>query len=428
MNYQETIEFLFSQLPMYQREGAAAYKADLSNTLYLDDFLGNPHHKFKTIHVAGTNGKGSVSHMLASVLQQQGYKTGLYTSPHLKDFRERIRINGKMIDEDFVVNFTQRIKENIYDIKPSFFEITVAMAFDYFAKQNIDIAVIETGMGGRLDSTNIIYPLVSVITNIGLDHTAFLGDNLSSIAREKAGIIKAGIPLVVGEHNKETDEVFVQKAEEEGAKVLFAQDYYYAEYSLQSVHGTQLFNVKSGDEIAFQQIELDLLGKYQAKNLVTCLKTIDVLKSEGLELADKSIYSGLRQIQKTGLMGRWQILGNNPLIVCDTAHNVEGLTVVLEQIQQIAYKQLHVVIGMVNDKNIEKILEIFPINANYYFSRANIPRALPVDQLKMMALKYNLTGEKYTSVKEALEAAKSTAKAQDMIFVGGSTFVVAEVV
>ncbi len=202
MNYQETIEFLFSQLPMYQREGAAAYKADLSNTLYLDDFLGNPHHKFKTIHVAGTNGKGSVSHMLASVLQQQGYKTGLYTSPHLKDFRERIRINGKMIDEDFVVNFTQRIKENIYDIKPSFFEITVAMAFDYFAKQNIDIAVIETGMGGRLDSTNIIYPLVSVITNIGLDHTAFLGDNLSSIAREKAGIIKAGIPLVVGEHNK----------------------------------------------------------------------------------------------------------------------------------------------------------------------------------------------------------------------------------
>ncbi len=210
--------------------------------------------------------------------------------------------------------------------------------------------------------------------------------------------------------------------------MLFAQDYYYAEYSLQSVHGTQLFNVKSGDEIAFQQIELDLLGKYQAKNLVTCLKTIDVLKSEGLELADKSIYSGLRQIQKTGLMGRWQILGNNPLIVCDTAHNVEGLTVVLEQIQQIAYKQLHVVIGMVNDKNIEKILEIFPINANYYFSRANIPRALPVDQLKMMALKYNLTGEKYTSVKEALEAAKSTAKAQDMIFVGGSTFVVAEVV
>ncbi len=428
MNYQETIEWLFSQLPMYQRQGKAAYKADLNNTLELDEYFDHPHQKFKSIHVAGTNGKGSVSHMLASVLQESGYKVGLYTSPHLKDFRERIRINGQMVSENFVVKFVKDHRAKFAEIKPSFFEMTVVMAFDYFAKENIDVAVVEVGMGGRLDSTNIIQPDLSIITNIGLDHTAFLGNSLSEIAKEKAGIIKKDTPVVIGETQKETELVFKDFVKEKETNIYFADQYYKSEYDMLSIDNKQVFNIKKKTKIVFSDLKLDLLGTYQKKNLLTVLRSIDLLIEKGYNIKNQAIYEGLERVSmNTSLQGRWQILGFNPTIVCDTAHNVDGITFVMNQLNQTPYKNLHIVIGVVDDKNIESILEILPKGAKYYFTKANIPRALDQNLLKEKANKFDLTGDVYGKVQEAFVSAKEKAGVNDLIFIGGSTFVVAEV-
>lgn len=429
MNYQETLVWLFSQLPMYQRQGKAAYKADLNNTLELDEYFDHPHRKFKSIHIAGTNGKGSVSHMLASVLQESGYKVGLYTSPHLKDFRERIRIDGQMVSENFVVKFVKDHRAKFEEIKPSFFEMTVAMAFDYFAKKNIDVAVVEVGMGGRLDSTNIIQPDLSIITNIGLDHTAFLGNSLSDIAKEKAGIIKKGIPVVIGETQKETEPVFKDFVKEKETNIYFADQYYKSEYDMLSIDNKQVFNIKKKTKTVFSDLKLDLLGTYQKKNLLTVLRSIDLLIEKGYNIKNQAIYKGLERVSKnTSLQGRWQILGFNPTIVCDTAHNVDGIVFVVNQLNQTPHKNLHIVFGVVDDKNIESILEILPKSAKYYFTKANIPRALDQNILKEKANKFDLIGDAYGKVQEALENAKRNADVNDLIFIGGSTFVVAEVV
>lgn len=429
MNYQETLDWLFSQLPMYQRQGKAAYKADLYNTLELDEYFNYPHKRFKSIHVAGTNGKGSVSHMLASILQETGLKVGLYTSPHLKDFRERIRINGEMISEDEVVRFVENHKLKFEEINPSFFEMTVALAFDYFARMNIDIAVVEVGMGGRLDSTNIINPDLSVITNIGLDHTAFLGDSLEVIAKEKAGIIKENVPVVIGESQVETEPVFFEFANKKNSKIYFADKEYIIDYILESIDNKQVFNVKLNDKIVYPNLKLDLLGSYQKRNVIAVLKSIDVLKEAGYKIGLVSVFNGLEKvITNTGLLGRWQILGFNPTIICDTGHNVEGITYILEQIKQTPYKKLHFVFGVVDDKNIDKILALLPEDATYYFTRADIPRALDQNTLKEKANEYNLIGESYEKVEIALKNAKKNVEHNDLIFIGGSTFVVAEVV
>lgn len=429
MNYQETLDWLFSQLPMYQRQGKAAYKADLNNTLDLDKYFGHPHRKFKSIHVAGTNGKGSTSHMLASVLQESGYKVGLYTSPHLKDFRERIRINGQMISEDFVVRFIEDHHLKFEEIKPSFFEMTVSMAFDYFAKENIDIAIVEVGMGGRLDSTNIIDPDISIITNIGFDHTAFLGNSLPEIAKEKAGIIKKETPVVIGETHSETEPVFRNFAKEKTAEIYFADKYYLCDYGMLSIDNKQVFNIKKDDKIIYQDLKLDLLGIYQKKNLLTVLRSVDLLIEKEYKITIKTLYKGLENVSKnTGLQGRWQLLGNNPTMVCDTAHNLDGIKFVVNQIKQTPYKNLHIVFGVVDDKNIDSILNIMPTKAEYYFAKANIPRALDQKILKEKANNYGLIGNEYKNVEEALKKAKKNAGINDLIFIGGSTFVVAEVV
>lgn len=429
MNYQETLDWLFSQLPMYQRQGKAAYKADLNNTLDLDKYFGHPHRKFKSIHVAGTNGKGSISHMLASVLQESGYKVGLYTSPHLKDFRERIRINGQMISEDFVVRFIEDHHLKFEEIKPSFFEMTVSMAFDYFAKENIDIAIVEVGMGGRLDSTNIIDPDISIITNIGFDHTAFLGNSLPEIAKEKAGIIKKETPVVIGETHSETEPVFRNFAKEKTAEIYFADKYYLCDYGMLSIDNKQVFNIKKDDKIIYQDLKLDLLGIYQKKNLLTVLRSVDLLIEKEYKITIKTLYKGLENVSKnTVLQGRWQLLGNNPTMVCDTAHNLDGIKFVVNQIKQTPYKNLHIVFGVVDDKNIDSILNIMPTKAEYYFAKANIPRALDQKILKEKANNYGLIGNEYKNVEEALKKAKKNAGINDLIFIGGSTFVVAEVV
>lgn len=429
MNYQETLVWLFSQLPMYQRQGEAAYKADLNTTLELDKYFDHPHRKFKSIHVAGTNGKGSVSHLLASVLQESGYKVGLYTSPHLKDFRERIRINGQMVSENFVIKFVKNHRAKFEEIEPSFFEMTVAMAFDYFAKENIDVAVVEVGMGGRLDSTNIIQPDLSIITNIGLDHTSFLGNSLSEIAKEKAGIIKKDTPVVIGETQTETETVFKNFAKEKLTDIYFADKYYECNYAMLSIDNKQVFNIKKKTKIVFSDLKLDLLGTYQKKNLLTVLRSIDLLIEKGYNIKTHSIYKGLERVSmNTSLQGRWQILGFNPTIVCDTAHNVDGITFVMNQLNQTPYKNLHIVVGVVDDKNIESILEILPKGAKYYFTKANIPRALDQNILKEKANKFDLTGDVYGKVQEAFVSAKENAGVNDLIFIGGSTFVVAEVI
>ncbi len=367
--------------------------------------------------------------MLASVLQESGYKVGLYTSPHLKDFRERIRVNGKMVSEDFVVHFVEDHHKKFEEIKPSFFEMTVAMAFDYFEKENIDVAVVEVGMGGRLDSTNIIQPDLSIITNIGLDHTAFLGNSLAEIAIEKAGIIKKNIPVIVGETQEETKQVFKKVAEDRQAEIYFADQYYSIDYEMLSVDNKQVFNVKNDSGICYLDLKLDLLGKYQARNVLTVLRSIDLLIQLAYVIDRKNIYAALESvINNTGLLGRWQILGVNPTIICDTGHNLEGMTYVIDQIKQTPYKNLHLVFGVVDDKNIDKILEILPQKAHYYFTKADIPRALNQNLLKEKANKYGLMGESYEKVEEALQNAKKNATHNDLIFIGGSTFVVAEVV
>jgi len=427
MTYQQTLDFLFSQLPMYQRDGKAAYKDNLDNTHALDTYFDHPHRLFKTIHVAGTNGKGSVSHMLASVLMQAGYKTGLYTSPHLKDFRERIRINGQMISEEDVTGFVEKHQKIIEQLKPSFFEMNVALAFDYFAREQVEVAVIEVGMGGRLDSTNIIHPLLSIITNIGFDHTRFLGHTLPAIAGEKAGIIKSGVPVVIGEWHNETAPVFSAKANEHSTKIVFAsQQREVTKWKINTHY--QSLTITSKTDKSSSDFDLDLLGEYQQKNILTVLSALYELKNM-LSFDQTHIFNGIRNtVKSTGLQGRWQILDHQPLIICDTGHNAEGLAITMNQITHQQFEQLHFVFGVVDDKELDHVFELLPKKATYYFTRASIPRALDEQLLKEKAENEGLSGDCYHTVSEAFHSAKLAAKPNDLIFVGGSTFVVAEVV
>lgn len=429
MDYPQVLQFLYSQLPMYQRMGKAAYKANLDNTLALDDYFGNPHKQFRSIHVAGTNGKGSVSHILASILQEAGFKVGLYTSPHLKDFRERIKINGSEIPEKSVVDFVGNNMGIIEKIKSSFFEMTVAMAFYYFAEKKVDVAVVEVGLGGRLDSTNILQPLLSIITNIGYDHMEFLGNTIPQIAKEKAGIIKHGIPVVVGETQKETRGIFLKTASSKNARIFFADSYYKADYSLLTLDNYQLFNVYKNNKLEYSNLKTDLLGNYQRKNVITTLRAVDVVADQGLNMNREQIYAGLSKvILNTGFFGRWQIIDTDPLVICDTGHNREGLAEVFRQIGNMAYKRLHIIFGVVNDKDLNSILVLLPKDAQYYFTKAGIPRAMDENQLSLEAGKRGINGKAYPTVSMALKSAKSQASGNDLIFVGGSTFVVAEVI
>lgn len=430
LDYKATLDYLFSQLPMFQRTGPAAYKNTLENTLKLDENYGHPHRKYRTIHVAGTNGKGSVSHMLASVLQAAGYKTGLYTSPHLKDFRERIKINGQMMPESDVVDWVSNFKANneLWKIQPSFFELTVAMAFDYFADQEIDVAVMEVGLGGRLDSTNIISPDVSIITNIGLDHTNLLGDTLQKIAGEKAGIIKTDVPVVIGTTQNETASVFNRKAQEVDTSIYFADQEYNVAYSMLSMDGKQQLNVQKQGKDVYPQLALDLLGQYQHKNIPVVLKAVDLLNEKGYKITEDNLREGLEKVvATTGLLGRWQVIGTNPLTVCDTGHNEDGMKSLVQQLENTAYKQLHFIFGTVGDKDPAKVLALLPKQANYYFVKADIARAMDAEELAARAKEFGLIGQVYPSVSEAYKNAQLVADDTDMIFVGGSTFVVAEV-
>lgn len=428
MNYQETISYLFSQLPMFQRTGKAAYKANLDTTLALDAYFEHPHQNFKCIHVAGTNGKGSVSHTLASVLQSAGYKVGLYTSPHLRDFRERVKINGEMIPENAVIDFVASHKHKFEELSPSFFEMTVALAFDYFAKEKVDIAVIEVGLGGRLDSTNIIDPILTVITNISFDHTSLLGNSLPVIAGEKAGIIKNEIPVIIGEKQDESQDVFIDRAKSLSAPILFAEDEFeVVNADLHENYRHLVFKaVNSEKEISLKS---DLLGVYQVKNIRTALVALSQLNQIGFNLSEEIIKDGIsRIVEQTSLLGRWQRLCNNPRIICDTGHNVAGVSEILKQLNSLQFENLHMVIGMVDDKEIDEILSLLPKNAIYYFTKASIPRALNEEILKEKAEKFQLKGKTYKTVSDALNAAKKGVDNDDLIFVGGSTFVVAEVV
>ncbi|MDQ3048918.1 MAG: bifunctional folylpolyglutamate synthase/dihydrofolate synthase [Bacteroidota bacterium] len=428
MNYQETVDYLFSRLPMFQRIGSAAYKADLDNTIALCQLLDNPEKKFRSIHVAGTNGKGSTSHMLASVLQSAGLKVGLYTSPHLKDFRERIKINGQKIPENYVVEFVASNKQAFEKIDLSFFEMTVGLAFQYFAEAKVDVAVIEVGLGGRLDSTNVIRPLLSVISNISFDHTALLGDTIEKIAAEKAGIIKSGVPVVIGETQQGASSVFIDKAAKENAEIIFADKIYQAVLKGESSDGL-IMDVRKHEATFYENVISGLRGYYQQKNVLTVIAVIDVLNEIGFGLTEVHIRKGIKEvIQQTSLLGRWQTLSQSPLIIADTAHNEAGITEVVSQLKTITYERLHFVLGMVNDKDISKVLSLLPKEAIYYFCKANIPRALDAQELYEKAAVAGLKGKVIGSVADALAAATSNATAKDLIFVGGSTFVVAEVV
>ena len=405
MNYSETTQWLFSQLPLFQSVGKSAYKAYLSQTLKLAKHLNHPEHKFKSIHVGGTNGKGSTAHMLASVLQESGYKVGLYTSPHLKDYRERIRINGTMISETFVVDFVAANKSFFETHSLSFFEMSVGMAFAYFAHEQVDIAVVEVGLGGRLDSTNILTPEVSVITNIGLDHTQFLGTTLEAIAGEKAGIIKSNTPIVIGETQSETEGVFRAKATKECAPIYFA------------------------DQLIDSTYPTDLKGVYQIHNVRAVLQTIAILNTGAFSIPFESIQKGLLKVtENTGLRGRWEVLGTAPIIISDTAHNREGLSLVFKQLQTENFQHLHLVLGMVNDKDVASLLKLFPKEAQYYFCKPNVPRGLDASKLAQVFKSNGFEGLVYPSVKAALNAAKQNACQEDLIYIGGSTFVVAEII
>jgi dihydrofolate synthase/folylpolyglutamate synthase len=429
MTYAQTLEFLFSQLPAYHRIGKAAYRNDLVNIILLDNYFGNPHSGYRTIHVAGTNGKGSVTHMIASVLQEAGYKTGLYTSPHLKDFRERIKVNGVMIPESDVVKFVAKNKSIIESVKPSFFEMTVAMAFNYFAECKVDVAVIEVGLGGRLDSTNIINPVLSVITNIGHDHMDLLGNTLAKIAVEKAGIIKKKTPVVISETQPETANVFINKAKESDSMICFADKSFSCNleknagfdeergYTMTELSTNHKFRGKSS-----------LGGDYQSKNLQSVFTAFHMLK-DIFNVSEENIAEGVRKVVlNTGLQGRWQKLSTKPLTICDTGHNKEGLEYVLDQIKRIPKSALHIVLGFVNDKDLGSVLPLFPTEALYYFTKASVPRALNEVILKSEASKYGLSGDSFPDVATALDSARNNAKQSDLIFIGGSTFIVAEVV
>jgi dihydrofolate synthase / folylpolyglutamate synthase len=425
LTYREALQYLYENLPIFQRVGAAAYKADLTNTLLLCEALDNPHRRLKTVHVAGTNGKGSTSHMLASILQTSGYKTGLYTSPHLKSFTERIRIDGQEIPERFVLDFVNRIVPVIEQVQPSFFEITVAMAFDYFANEHVDIAVIEVGLGGRLDSTNVITPELCVITNIGWDHKEILGDTLPRIAFEKAGIIKPGVPVVISERQPETQEVFIQQAAEKNAPIFFAAD----DYEVQSVtkEGEIHYKVLYRNDVIFHDLYIPLQGYYQKKNLTGVLKAVEILDQDSWGLTATGLVEGLSNvIELTGLKGRWQKLGENPFIVCDTGHNIDGIREVVNQIKAQSFQKLHIVFGVVKDKDVQAVLSVLPKEAFYYFCEAKIPRAMDAVQLETLARSKGLQGTVIKDVNAALAEARRHAAKDDMIFIGGSTFVVAE--
>lgn len=425
MDYKETLDFLFNSLPVFQNIGGAAYKANLNNSHALDEYLGFPHRKFITIHVAGTNGKGSVSHMLASVLQKAGYKTGLYTSPHLYDFRERIRVNGEMIPENEVTDFVRRHKAKIEEIKPSFFEMTVFMAFDYFARAGVEIAVIEVGMGGRLDSTNVITPILSIITNISFDHTQFLGDSLAAIAGEKAGIIKPGITVVIGESDPETSPVFTVKARQTDSTILFADTIYKCLGSRKTQYGQELTIKKIADNAEFT-IETDLAGNYQKKNILTVLTSLDVLKDK-IKISSQDTEEGIRYAAATtGLYGRWQKVSESPLVIYDTAHNTAGLRETMAQIAEQKYHNLYMVFGVVNDKHLDGILPLLPQEAYYFFTQANIARAMDAGILAEKASLAGLKGEIIRDVGKAVRTAVKKASPDDMVYVGGSNFVVAE--
>ena len=427
MNYQQTLDYMYSKLPMFSRVGGNAIKHGFTNILALCEMLNNPQQHIRFVHVAGTNGKGSVSHMLASVFQSAGYKTGLYTSPHLKDFRERIKIDGQMIPEADVINFIEKMQTSIETINPSFFEITVAMAFDHFSKNNTDIAIIETGLGGRLDSTNIITPELSVITNIGLDHVHVLGDTLDKIAAEKAGIIKKEIPAVIGEKVTATKEVFTNKANEVLAPMFFANDYWEVmdwQYDAQTLS----VSVAEAGKTDHKKYLLDLTGQYQTKNLITVLESCRQLRALGFNLSETAVAQGLQRVKKqTGLHGRWETIHQHPHIILDVAHNESGMQELLKQLEITTYHHLHIVLGMVKDKDVDTVLSMMPKTATYYFTNANLPRALPAADLSILADKYDLRGQVFGDVNIAIAQAKAQAHKDDLILVCGSVFLVGEV-
>ena len=421
MTYDETVTYLFNCAPPFQQVGGAAYKEGLSTTIELDNHLGNPHRKFRTIHVAGTNGKGSTSHTLAAILQESGYKVGLYTSPHLIDFRERMRVNGIPASKEYVIDFVEKHKSFFEPLQPSFFELTTAMAFNYFAEQEVDIAVIEVGLGGRLDCTNIITPELCIITNISLDHTQFLGSTLQEIASEKAGIIKSGIPVVIGETTPETKEVFANKTKECNAPVTFAE-----EEALLTV-ATPVENGYRYTSSIFGEFNGELGGDYQQKNTNTLLSAIRILLDKGFAITKKSLRKGFADVcSLTGFMGRWQKIQDNPRVVCDAGHNIGGIRYITEQLERVDCRQLRIVFGMVNDKDITSVLKMMPKSATYYFTQASIKRAMPAGELKAMAQGFGLNGNSHPTVKQALEAAIAESSNDDFIFVGGSCFIVAD--
>lgn len=420
MNFTEAIQYLYDRLPVFHLKGGDAYKPGLANTILMLEGLNNPHHRFKSIHIAGTNGKGSVSNMLAAVLQSAGYKTGLYTSPHLVNFGERIRINGQMIDEVYLIDFIERTKPMVEKISPSFFELTMAMAFDYFALKKVDIAIIEAGLGGRLDSTNILKPILSIITNIAFDHVEFLGNDLGKIAFEKAGIIKENTPVVVGEYLTETKDVFLSKAKEMNAVLSFVQQ----KYTVELIENRIDYNLVNINGVEF---ELGLMGNYQLKNIPTVIESIEFLKQNGFTIHLDAIQKGLSHVTKlTGLRGRWEKLYENPLIIADTAHNANGIEELSNQLLTMNYKQLHIITGLVKDKDIDEILNLMPSNAIYYFTKAQIARALDENILKLKARDFNLIGDSFTSISIAIDAAFKAADKDDLIVIAGSNFVVGE--
>lgn len=423
MNYQETLNYLYNSAPLFQNIGQGAYKEGLENTLKLDEYFKSPHKKFKTIHIAGTNGKGSCSHTIASILQSAGYKTGLYTSPHLIDFSERIRVNGKPIDQQFVVDFVREHKHFFEPLHPSFFELTTAMAFLYFAEQQVDVAVIEVGLGGRLDCTNIITPDLSVITNISFDHIQFLGNTLADIAREKAGIIKHNIPVVIGETTEETLPVFKNKANSENADIRFAEkENHILNAERDTSTGGYIYQTDR-----YKDLKGELGGLCQTKNTNTILTAIEVLLEKGYKISENDIRKGFGNVcELTGLMGRWQKIESNPTIICDTGHNIGGIKYIAEQLSEMEYTNLHIIMGMVNDKDINGVLELLPKNAIYYFTQASVKRALPAEEVKRLANIHGLSGKSYPSVETALEEAKKKAEKNDLIFIGGSSFIVAD--
>lgn len=422
MTYEETLHYLYTSTPLFQNVGKDAYKEGLENTYELDKHFGHPHKQFKTIHIAGTNGKGSCSHTLAAILQSAGYKTGLYTSPHLVDFRERIRVNGTPIPKDYVTSFVEENRSFFEPLHPSFFELTTAMAFKYFAEQHVDVAVIEVGLGGRLDCTNIITPDMCIITNISFDHTQFLGNTLEKIAKEKAGIIKPGIPVVIGETSTETRTVFKNKAAETYTPITFAEDESLVEDWKTSTDGYRIYQTKD-----YADLKGELGGLYQIKNTNTILTAVRQLKQIGYTITEQDIRNGFANVCKlTGLMGRWQTIETSPKVICDTGHNVGGISYIVEQLKHETYKHLHIVIGMVNDKDISGVLSLLPKNAYYYFTQASVKRALPAEKMAQKAYAANLRGSYYDNVQTALETAKDRADKDDLIFIGGSSFIVAD--